>query len=37
MIKLFYKKMNQLKIVRACFEQSFFQNTLFSMNVYQGY
>jgi len=36
-IKLFYKKMSQLKIFRACFDQSFFQNTLFSFTIYQGY
>lgn len=29
MIKPFYKKVIQLNIERACFDQSFFQNTLF--------
>jgi hypothetical protein len=29
MIKLFYKGMLQLNILKACFDQSFFQNKLF--------
>lgn len=32
----FYKRIKQLKVLRACFDLPF-QNTLFSMIVYQDY
>lgn len=35
MIKLFYKRMIQLNIEKACFDQSFFKTRFFYLLFYQ--